>query len=202
MSQEKNSRLQGKTEEILKGMLEKLRERDETGVELREFVSYLEDMKRTSGTNPKEWNPADRSKERTVFRYIQQLTRLGCRIDYKNASKTFVLQSRDWRFPEETPWSLSSNAIQKVGEEIRKHINLSSLPPTSFYRIVEKMKWGNDCDWSRITSGSEWCNILRNYPGLSPFCNWSLFYVIKYPSYIVFFPVRDRKQGYVSFMQF
>ncbi len=66
------------------------------------------------------------------------------------------------------------NAIQKVSGEIRKHINLSSLPPTSFYRIVEKMKWGKDCDWSRITSGSEWCNILRSYPGLSPFCNWSL----------------------------
>lgn len=139
MSQEKNRRLQSKTEEILKGMLEKLRERDETGVELHVFIAYLEDMKRTSGTNPKEWNPVGRSKERTVFRYIQQLTNLGCRIEYKASSKTFVLESKDWQFPENN-WPLSSNAILKVGDLLLPILKDIVLPQDILERIDEGIR--------------------------------------------------------------
>ena len=140
MSQERNSRLQGKTEEILKGMLEMLRESDETGISLDEFIDYLQNKKRrTSETNTKEWNPADRSKERTVFRYIQQLTKLGCRIDYKNSSKTFVLRSKDWRFPENN-WSLSSSAILKVGDLLLPILKDIVLPQDILERIDEGIR--------------------------------------------------------------
>ena len=139
MSQEKNRHLQSKTEEILKGMLEKLRERDETGVQLHEFIAYLENMKRTSGTNPKEWNPVGRSKERTVFRYIQQLTTLGCRIGYKTSSKTFVLESKDWQFPENN-WPLSSNAILKVGDLLLPILKDIVLPQDILERIDEGIR--------------------------------------------------------------
>ncbi len=113
---EKNRHLQSKTEEILKDMLEMLRGRKETGVELHEFIDYLQNKKkRTTGTETKEWNPVDRSKERTVFRYIKQLTRLGCDIDYKNSSKTFVLRSREWQFPISST-DYSPNSIMGVLE--------------------------------------------------------------------------------------
>ena len=140
MSQEKNSRLQGRTEEILKGMFEMLREHDETGVKLHEFIDYLQEKKRTTnGTTPQEWNPVGRSKERTVFRYIQQLTNLGCRINYKYGSKTFVLESKDWQFPENN-WSLSSNAILKVGDMLLPMLKDIVLPQDILERIDEGIR--------------------------------------------------------------
>ncbi len=140
MNPEENRRLQGKTEEILKGMHEKLRERDETGVSLNEFIDYLQNKKRrTNETNTTEWEPQGRGKERAVFRYIQQLTRLGCRIDYKNASKTFVLESKDWQFPENN-CSLSSNAILKVGDMLLPILKDIVLPQDILERIDEGIR--------------------------------------------------------------
>jgi hypothetical protein len=163
MNQKKNKRLQDGTVEILEDMLVKLRERDETGVKLQEFIAFLENKKNTGGTPQKKWNPVGRSKERTVFRYIQQLKDLGCRIGYKSSSKTFVLESKDWQFPENN-WSLSSDAILKVGDLLLPILKDIVLPQDILVRIDEGLRISikdKENEEVRKTVVSAWSQRIR-----------------------------------------
>ncbi len=133
MNSRKSTHLQGKTEKILKGMLDMLRKNDD-GVSLDDFIDYLQKHK-TSGNDTKKWNPKGRGKERAVYRYIEQLGALGCKIAYNVDNGRYMLISKDWRFPENTPWSLAASSFQKVGEKLLPMLKGIILPQDILERI-------------------------------------------------------------------
>ncbi len=138
MNQRKSSRLQGKTEKILSDMLEMLR-KNADGVSVDDFIDYLQEQK-TSGNDADKWNPKGRGKERTVYRYIGQLRALGCKIACNVDNGTYVLCDMDWQLPEKMPWSLSSSAIQKVGEKLLPVLKGIVLPQDILERIDEGLR--------------------------------------------------------------
>ena len=64
--------------------------------------------------------------------------------------------------------------LRKIAAKLRPYLNFADIPSPYFYRVVEKMGWGDEVDWSHITTGSQWRQILINNPGLSVYCNWRL----------------------------
>ena len=64
--------------------------------------------------------------------------------------------------------------LRKIAAKLRPYLNFADIPSSYFYRVVEKMGWGDEVDWSHITTGSQWRQILINNPGLSVYCNWRL----------------------------
>ena len=138
MNPKKSGRLHGKTEKILRDMLEMFR-RNENGVKVDDFIDYLQKHK-TSRSDAENWDPKGRGKERTVYRYIGQLKALGCKIAYNVDNGNYVLLDRDWQLPEKTPWSLSSNAIQKVGEKLLPMLKDLILPQDILKRIDEGLR--------------------------------------------------------------
>ena len=138
MNQKKSGHLQGKTETILRGMLEMLRENAD-GVSVDDFIDYLQKHK-NSRNDAEKWNPKGRGKERTVYRYIGQLRALGCKIACNVDNGHYVLCDKDWQLPEKMPWSLSSSAIQKVGEKLLPMLKGIILPQDILERIDEGLR--------------------------------------------------------------
>ncbi len=126
-------------------MFEMLREASSDGVSVEDFIVELQKLKVKTTVNSDEagkdettaWNPKKRAKERTVYRYIDQLKMLGCKIEYDKISGRYVLKSREWLFPEKSPWSLPKNATQKIGEKLLPIIKDIMLPRDVIERIDE-----------------------------------------------------------------
>jgi TPR repeat protein len=105
--------------------------------------------------------------------------------DFASRCNWHMLKGKDWctllikhpEFASKCAWDTiedeSFNLLCKHSERLKPYLNLSKLPSSCFYRIVEKMNLGDAYDWSNISSGQEWVQILLVYPGLSKYCNWS-----------------------------
>ena len=139
----KNGKLQDNTKKILKRMLEMLREANTSGVSVEDFIAELQKIKKKNSNsseadNEIAWDPkGKRSKERTVYRYLEMLCNLGCDVQSDKISGRYVLKSPEWQFPEKTPWSLSTTAIQKVGEKLLPILKDIMLPEDALERIDE-----------------------------------------------------------------
>lgn len=59
---------------------------------------------------------------------------------------------------------------KNVSDQIRNCVNVNNVPIS----VVVNMGWEKYRDWRRITTGKEWCDILKEYPVLDKFCNWNL----------------------------
>ena len=63
--------------------------------------------------------------------------------------------------------------LKEKASDLRSHIgDIEKLP----LRVIVGMGWEKHLDWSRVTTGKQWCEILPKYPSLGKFCQgWDHF---------------------------
>lgn len=93
-----------------------------------------------------------------IFAWEDWVSLLSVRPDYVRFFKWEDFKKEDFR------------PLRNIGDRLLAYVDVDHLP----FIAISKMEWGKYRDWSRVTTGKEWCDILKEYPAFGEFCDWDL----------------------------